>query len=100
MVKQFGVNQDTKLIQKNYDLILSLAGDKPIALGEVGKMPTPEILNNQPRWVWFMAWFDLSDKWDWWKEIQAIYNCDQTLTMEELPWVKLKHPKIHHPILK
>ena len=30
----------------------------------------------------------------------ATYQCEQVLTLEKLPWVKLGEPKIHYPILK
>jgi mannan endo-1,4-beta-mannosidase len=38
----------------DYDRLLALSGGKPVALGKVGGMPTPEILRRQPRWTWFM----------------------------------------------
>ncbi|MDZ7261401.1 MAG: glycoside hydrolase family 26 protein [candidate division KSB1 bacterium] len=86
--------------QKNYDELLALAGDKPIALGEVGMIPTPEILRSQPRWVWFMSWGDPSGFWREWKTFLTTYESDEALTLEELPWVKITQPKIHYPILK
>jgi len=30
----------------------------------------------------------------------ATYESEEALTLEELPWVKLKQPRIHYPILK
>ena len=86
--------------KKNYTEILDLAGNKPVALGEVGKLPTPEILRDQPRWIWFMAWGDLSSQWNEWETVQNIYNSEITLTLEELPWVQLTEPRIHYPVLK
>ncbi len=44
--------------RKDYEGLQALAGDKPIALGEVGRLPPPEILHDQPRWTWFMLWGD------------------------------------------
>ena len=41
--------------QVNYDQMLELAGDKPIALGEVGQVPSLEIIQEQPRWTWFIV---------------------------------------------
>jgi mannan endo-1,4-beta-mannosidase len=70
--------------QKDYDLLLELGKGKPIALGEVGKMPTSEILRNQPKYVWFMTWVDLVFKSNSMEEIKAIYNADNTLTREEI----------------
>lgn len=85
--------------QSDYNKLLSLAGDKPIALGEVGTAPTPEILRTQPRWTWFMVWGDGGGC----KEIpafRAIYECDQVLTLDKLPWVSVKQPKVHYPIFR
>ena len=41
--------------QVNYDQMCDLAGDKTIALGEAGKLPSAEKLTGQPRWDWFMC---------------------------------------------
>ncbi len=43
--------------QSHHDDLLKLANGKPIALGEVGDSPTPELLGQQPSWTWFMPWF-------------------------------------------
>ena len=74
--------------QEDYDQLLTLAGGKPIALGEVGKLPPPEILKNQPRWAWFMAWGDPHNRWQEFKYIQDVYNSKNVLTLDKLPWVK------------
>lgn len=42
--------------QSHHDELVELAGERPIALGEVGVMPTPLTLEKQPRWAWFMTW--------------------------------------------
>src|ERR1035441_6709170 len=42
--------------QKYYDDALALAGGKPVALAEVGSLPSPEVLDRQPRWTYFMSW--------------------------------------------
>lgn len=39
-----------------YQAMRSIAAGKPIALGEVGKMPTEAQLSAQPEWTWFMHW--------------------------------------------
>jgi mannan endo-1,4-beta-mannosidase len=79
----------------DYNQLLTLAGDRPIALGEVGAPPTPEKLREQPRWTWFMSWGTPD-----WRSGREIYDCNETLTWDKLPWVKTKKPKIHYPILK
>lgn len=86
----------------NYNKLLKLAGNKPIALGEVGQVPPLDKLRDQPRWTWFMVWsappgFGGQDAF---KNFQDIYKDDQILTREKLPWVKVTQPKVHYPILK
>jgi mannan endo-1,4-beta-mannosidase len=45
--------------QSYHDDLAALANGKPIALGEVGRVPTPDTLKAQPQWAWFMIWADL-----------------------------------------
>jgi mannan endo-1,4-beta-mannosidase len=40
----------------DYVTMRRVAAGKPIALGEVKKVPSPEILEQQPDWAWFMVW--------------------------------------------
>lgn len=79
---------------KNYQLLTALAGIKPIAIGECGTPPDPEILEKQPKWCWFMKW-DEPDYRD-----QKIYHSAQVITVEDLPWTEIKDAKIHYPIIK
>ena len=39
-----------------YQELLRLAAGKPIALAEVGPAPTLAVLEQQPRWAWWMTW--------------------------------------------
>ena len=73
---------------------------KPIALGEVGAPPKLEILQAQPRWLWFMVWGELYGFWQEREACQALYDSKTTITLEDLPWVGVSKPKIHHPVLK
>lgn len=41
-----------------YQTLVELAKGRPIALGEVKKVPSPALLAAQPRWSWFMLWPD------------------------------------------
>ena len=34
----------------------SIAGCKPIAIAEMGKVPDAALLESQPRWSYFMIW--------------------------------------------
>lgn len=51
-----------ELSDRYYYELLDLAEGKPIALGEVGVPPSPEILKAQPRWAWFMVWAGMVDR--------------------------------------
>jgi mannan endo-1,4-beta-mannosidase len=86
--------------QADYDELTLLAGNKPIALAEVGAAPAAEILGRQPRWVWFMNWHDPSVEMGHSEAFRAVYESKRTLTLEELPWVHLGQPKVHYPVLK
>ncbi len=44
--------------QSSYTQLLDLAKGKVIALSEVGEAPSPEILEEQPDWTYFMIWGD------------------------------------------
>jgi mannan endo-1,4-beta-mannosidase len=89
-----------KFTTKDYKSLLALAGEKPIALGEVGNIPTAKLLRRQPRWTWFMYWHDPSTLSKEQKSVQEIYKSKETLTLDQLPWVKTKKPTTHFPILK
>jgi mannan endo-1,4-beta-mannosidase len=39
-----------------YRALLRLAAGKPIALAEVGPAPTIAVLEQQPKWAWWMTW--------------------------------------------
>jgi len=86
--------------QLNYDQLTKLAGDKPIALGEVGMLPPLEILQKQPRWTWFMHWFDPMNLMKERDKNMELLNSDIVINHAELPWVDVKDPKIHYPVLK
>ncbi len=79
---------------RNYQKLQKLASGKPIAIGECGEIPSPEILENQTNWAWFMKWDEPGRK-----EIDT-YKSEKVLTYDELPWVNVEELKVHYPILK
>jgi mannan endo-1,4-beta-mannosidase len=85
----------------DYQQLLSVAHGKPIALGEVGEPPSVDVLKRQPRWLWFMVWGDLKapDSLGV-PDYSGVYESSQTLTHDELPWVKVRDPHLHYPILR
>jgi mannan endo-1,4-beta-mannosidase len=42
--------------QAYYDSLVSLSQGKPLALAEVGSPPSPEVLEKQPLWTYYMTW--------------------------------------------
>ena len=86
--------------RKNYQQLLELAGDKPIALGEVGRLPTLKRLEEQPRWTWFMSWDEPLGFERKQSDLTKLYDGSQTISFEELEWVKTVTPRVHYPILR
>jgi len=70
--------------QSHHDDLVALGKGKPIALGEVGEIPTIEILQQQPQWTWYMPWawiLFMANKPD---DIKSMMNSQQVLTLEEI----------------
>ena len=59
-----------------------VAADR-IALGEVGTVPTPELLDAQPDWSYFMLWAEYLDQNDP-SEVQRTYWDDRVLVLDEM----------------
>jgi mannan endo-1,4-beta-mannosidase len=70
--------------QSHHDDLLALAKGKPIALGEVGQIPTPEILKNQPNWAWYMPWGWLHFTWNDEALIKELITSEKVLTLDEI----------------
>lgn len=72
--------------QSWYEYAVSIAGDKPLAIGECSKLPSLAQLAAQPRYVFFMAWAELVYKRNTTAKIIEIYNAPSVITLDELPW--------------
>jgi mannan endo-1,4-beta-mannosidase len=70
--------------QQFHDDLVTLAEGKPVALGEVGDMPAPGILDHQPQWRWFMTWTNFLEKNNTLDEILTLYRDPRVLTREEV----------------
>jgi mannan endo-1,4-beta-mannosidase len=70
--------------QSHHDQLLKLGKGKLIALGEVGNLPTPEILEQQPYWSWFMCWakFPWTDNTR--EQVKSLYKSPRVLTLDEV----------------
>lgn len=86
--------------EDNYYKLTELAGNKLIALGEVGNLPGVEVLEKQPRWVWFMHWGDPERLLQNSDEFNKIFSSEKVITLDELPWVKISEPRIHYPLIR
>ena len=72
-----------------YNYILPIVGEKPMVIGECAKLPSKEMLTNQPRWVFFMPWAELVKESNSTEEIIQIYNDPRIITLDEMPgWTK------------
>jgi mannan endo-1,4-beta-mannosidase len=57
----------------DYQQIQTIAQGKPIAIAEMGKVPTASLLDGQPRWSYFMVWSEHLRGNNSNAEIQAAY---------------------------
>jgi mannan endo-1,4-beta-mannosidase len=71
--------------QSYYDDMVALAGDKPIALAEVGAMPTLDVLAKQPRWAYFMMWSGLAESSNSPEQLQTIFHAPNLLNRGDAP---------------
>lgn len=69
--------------QSHHDQLVELGQGKVIALGEVGEVPTPAILEHQPLWTWFMIWTDFVDTHNSPQQMRDLYNYPKMLTHED-----------------
>ena len=77
--------------QSHHDQLLELGGGKVIALGEVGAAPTPEILQQQPKWAWFMVWatFNFNTEHNKPEDLKALYHDSRVITKENASLIGL-----------
>jgi mannan endo-1,4-beta-mannosidase len=74
--------------QSHHDELVSLGQGKLIALGEVGELPSQEILNSQPMWTWFMLWANFVNTNNSPGEVRSVYSYPGVLTHEDFAPVK------------
>jgi mannan endo-1,4-beta-mannosidase len=69
--------------QEYYDSMAALAGGKPIALAEVGELPSPEVLELQPRWTYFMVWSEWIQSANPLELTNAVYHGPRALNRDD-----------------
>ncbi|WP_369213806.1 glycoside hydrolase family 26 protein [Streptomyces flavofungini] len=68
----------------DYNQLRTIAGGKPIALAEMGKVPTASLLNSQPNWSYFMIWSEQLRGSNTNAEIQSAYFLPRVLNQGEV----------------
>lgn len=71
---------------KDYNRLLELAQGKPIAIGECGPLPSPEVIKEQPEWTWFMCWANMLTRQNTEEEILNVYKNEQVLNLGDGDW--------------
>ncbi len=66
-----------------YDVMLGVAGAKPIAIGECQHPPTSALLAQQPKWAFFMLWPDFLDENA--AMLPALYAAPNVITEAQMP---------------
>jgi mannan endo-1,4-beta-mannosidase len=67
-----------------YNAIVSVSHGKPIALAEVGNVPSAAQLSSQPLWAYFMIWSEYLTSCNCNAAIQATFNNSRTLNQGQL----------------
>ena len=70
--------------QSHHDQLIELGKGKPIALGEVGKMPETKVLDTQMRWTWFMGWASWLHSANEPDSVRALYSHPRTITLDQI----------------
>jgi len=70
--------------REDYEGLLKVAEGKPIALGEVGKVPPPELFKRQHRWAWFMIWPDFLERENSPGNIRELYQSSRVLSRDDV----------------
>ena len=75
-----------KYEQSHHDDLDKLSQGKPIAIGEMSKLPDKEVLEKQPQWAWAMPWgkFTFVDKFNTDQEVKSFYNNPQVKSLDDL----------------
>jgi len=68
--------------QSHHDQLVDLGKGKLIALGEVGNLPTPEVLEQQPMWSWFMCWAHFPWAYNTREQVKSIYGSPRVRTLK------------------
>jgi len=68
-----------------YDIIANKAANKPIAIGECAQLPTASILQQEPKWTFFMGWATDVFSHNTPAQIRDLYDAGNVLTLDRMP---------------
>ncbi|MEJ2544986.1 MAG: glycosyl hydrolase [Calditrichaceae bacterium] len=77
--------------QVYYDSLNALSKGKPMVLGEVGNPPTPDILDAQPRWSYYVVWANMVRNTSK-KEYKTLQNDPRVLYKEDQAFLDVVKP--------
>jgi mannan endo-1,4-beta-mannosidase len=80
------------LTTAKYNAMLAVAGTKPIAIGEIGAMPTAAQLAAQPKWTYFMGWSDLVFSQNTQAQLISLYSAANVVTLAQMPGWLVPNP--------
>ena len=69
--------------QSHHDQLLELGKGKLIAIGECGKLPTPEKLALMNQFVWFMDWANMLWRSNKREDVKRLYHDERVITLDE-----------------
>lgn len=69
--------------QEFYDSMVAVAGNKPIALAEVGGLPSPDVLEKQPKWTYFMSWSEFIQSGNPLERVRAVYSSPRAINRDD-----------------
>jgi len=69
--------------QSYHDDLVALAAGKPVALGEVGGLPSPDVLLKQPKYAWFMSWSEIMEEGNTIEALHATYDAPNTASRDD-----------------
>jgi len=74
-----------------YDGLLALSNGKPITLAEVGNPPSPEVLESQPKWSYWVIWAGMVRNTSK-KQFEALMNDPRVLGRTDAAYVNAANP--------
>lgn len=77
--------------QTYYEDLLRLADGKPLVLGEVGKPPSLEVLQKQPKWTLYVIWAEMVQRTKQ-EVLQTLVNDPRVLSLEDPAYHKAVAP--------